>query len=315
MRMLMMQQQNQIIQEKEKAERMERSFLESILPPTLVEELKCQPSDLHHPCVGDGGGNGNDGGMDDAKQAKVEARHRRLGKSRRRLRSLTQTHQGVALLYADLVGFTAFSAQVDPFKVMTFLNDLFQVFDSLCDACNVYKIETVGDCYVASVGVVTGEVSSMELSGSLQSSLADAEAKASQSESEGESASGWRVSDLQQMSMARTAAALNARDLLCFAKAMIRGSRQVRKPVVGTPATLRVGMHSGGCISGIVGTRSLKFCLFGDSVETAAAMERAGVPGCVHASQDLARLLPEERWEEREAARDKASKATYLLRV
>ena len=170
---------------------------------------------------------------------------------------------------------------------------------------------------MASVGVVTGEVSSMELSGSLQSSLADAEAKASQSESEGESASGWRVSDLQQMSMARTAVALNARDLLCFAKAMIRGSRQVEKPVLGTPATLRVGMHSGCCISGIVGTRSLKFCLFGDSVETAADMEKTGVPDCIHASEDMADLLPEEAWEKGKALdrKDRGSIQTFLLQV
>merc|ERR1719301_162698 len=67
---------------------------------------------------------------------------------------------GVSVLFADLVGFTSYSAQVDPFKVMVFLNDLFQVFDGMCDEYNVYKIETIGDCYVAAVGVVTGELAS-----------------------------------------------------------------------------------------------------------------------------------------------------------
>ena len=59
------------------------------------------------------------------------------------------------MLYADIVGFTSFSAQVDPINVMLYLNELFKTFDGLCDQFKVYKIETVGDCYVAAVGVVT----------------------------------------------------------------------------------------------------------------------------------------------------------------
>merc|ERR1711985_230118 len=81
----------------------------------------------------------------------------------KKFQSLSQTHMGVSMLFADLVGFTAFSAQVDPFEVMVFLNDLFHVFDGMCDEYNVYKLETVGDCYVATVGVVTGMIVSQEL--------------------------------------------------------------------------------------------------------------------------------------------------------
>merc|ERR1711907_696067 len=72
--------------------------------------------------------------------------------------------------------------------------------------------------------------------------------------------------------------ASNAADLIGFAKAMVLGSRHVVKPVVGTPATLRVGIHSGSCISGIVGTRNIKYCLLGRDVVTAALMEHLGVP-------------------------------------
>ena len=46
---------------------------------------------------------------------------------------------------------------------MSFLNDLFHVFDGLCDQYNVYKVETIGDCYVATVGLVTGNMLSKKL--------------------------------------------------------------------------------------------------------------------------------------------------------
>ena len=181
--------------------------------------------------------------------------------------SISQRHFGVGMLYADLVGFTSFCKQVDPFSVMVFLNDLFEVFDGLCDDFNMYVIETVGDCYVATVGVVTGEQTVQD------------------------------VSITDSMPKTSTASRTNAKDLVSFAKAMVRGSRQVKKPVLDTPALLRVGLHTGSCISGIIGTRNFKFSLLGDDVTIAAAMEKTGVPDCIHASEDVVKLVPEERWE------------------
>ena len=43
----------------------------------------------------------------------------------------------------------------------------------------------------------------------------------------------------------------------------------------------------------------MKFCTFGDLVVTAAEMEKSGTPGCIHASQDVVDLVPEEQWEGR----------------
>ena len=50
---------------------------------------------------------------------------------------------------ADIVGFTDMSTEVPPIAVMTFLNDLYTAYDALCDMHGVYKVETVGDCYVS----------------------------------------------------------------------------------------------------------------------------------------------------------------------
>ena len=238
-RVLMVKQQNQIIREKSRNERMQRHFLENILPASVVEKLQLQQ-----------------------EQWSLQLQHDKIQTS-----SISQRHFGVGMLYADLVGFTSFCKQVDPFSVMVFLNDLFEVFDGLCDDFNVYKVETVGDCYVATVGVVTGEQTVQD------------------------------VSITDSMPKTSTASRTNAKDLVSFAKAMVWGSRQVKKPVLDTPALLRVGLHTGSCISGIIGTRNFKFSLLGDDVTIAAAMEKTGVPDCIHASEDVVKLVPEERWE------------------
>ena len=74
--------------------------------------------------------------------------------------------------------------------------------------------------------------------------------------------------------------------------------------------------YQGSCISGIIGNKILKFCLFGDMVSTAAEMEKRGTPDCIHASQDLVDLVPEEAWQNnsiRKNKNDSAKKQTYLL--
>merc|ERR1711985_111287 len=161
----------------------------------------------------------------------------------KKFQSLSQTHMGVSMLFADLVGFTSFSAQVDPFEVMVFLNDLFTKFDGMCDEYNVYKVETIGDCYVASVGVVTGEMVSEQV----PNSRCNSESAQALEQMEEDSENPLRSIASKNNSMAVTAAAMNSRDLVGFAKAMIRISRQVMKPGVKTPAILRVGMHTGSC--------------------------------------------------------------------
>ena len=69
-------------------------------------------------------------------------------------------------------------------------------------------------------------------------------------------------------------------------------------------------------MSGIVGTKNFRFCLFGDMVSTAAEMEKLGTADCIHASQDLVDLVPEEAWENEKKNRDDSiEKQTYLLHV
>lgn len=56
--------------------------------------------------------------------------------------------QRTAVLFADIVGFTAFSASRSPDVVVRVLNEVFSEFDTLVDRHGVEKIKTIGDAYM-----------------------------------------------------------------------------------------------------------------------------------------------------------------------
>ncbi|CAG9328261.1 unnamed protein product [Blepharisma stoltei] len=55
----------------------------------------------------------------------------------------------VTLIYADIVGFTAWSSTNSTADIVKRLSDLFTSFDKKCEKFHVYKVHTIGDCYVA----------------------------------------------------------------------------------------------------------------------------------------------------------------------
>jgi hypothetical protein len=59
------------------------------------------------------------------------------------------------VMMCDLVGFTAWSSVRDPTQVFTLLENVYHGFDQIATRRRVYKVETVGDQYVAICGLPT----------------------------------------------------------------------------------------------------------------------------------------------------------------
>ncbi|KAG7358626.1 PAS domain containing protein [Nitzschia inconspicua] len=55
--------------------------------------------------------------------------------------------------FSDIAGFTAWSSTRDPAQVFTLLQTIYQAFDAIALRRKVFKVETVGDSYVAVAGI------------------------------------------------------------------------------------------------------------------------------------------------------------------
>ena len=156
--------------------------------------------------------------------------------------------ENVTLLFADIVRYTDFGNSHEPVEVVSMLMELFKNFDHATKACHVYKVHTIGDCYV--VMGFNGKVSMNERNYYEE-----------------------------------------AKNVCKMGEEMITIIREVRKKVNFELLDMRIGIHTGTVIAGIIGSSVVRYDIFGSDVLIANKMESAGTPGRINISEETKKIL------------------------
>ena len=91
---------------------------------------------------------------------------------------------------------------------------------------------------------------------------------------------------------------------------------EAARDAVGEPLQLRIGLHTGELVAGVIGTHKFAYDVWGDTVNTAKRMESYGLPGRVHVSAATRQALGDAfRFEPRGSleVKGKGTMETYFL--
>lgn len=158
-----------------------------------------------------------------------------------------------SVMFIDIVGFTEISSRIPAGHVVHLLDSIFAECDKVCNEHAVTKIKTIGDSYMAVAGLQESDESHAR-----NAALCALEILKSLDELE----------ITMPPELGDTSWTKNLGDI-----------------------QVRIGLHSGPVVAGVLGKERMQYDVWGDTVNVASRMESTGEPGRIHVSEAFAKAL------------------------
>lgn len=148
---------------------------------------------------------------------------------------IADSYENISIIFCDLVGFTDLATKTEPHELVRVLNLVFHAFDDIVDESRAEKIKTIGDAYLAAVGLIHPEINPSIIAVDIAKKM---------------------MIELEKINLAQS---VNLR--------------------------LRIGVHSGPVVAGVIGKKKFVFDLWGEAVNLASRLESHGLPGEIQVSK------------------------------
>jgi len=161
--------------------------------------------------------------------------------------------ESVSVLFMDMVGFTSFSSNAPPKQLVYLLDSIFSKADEIVEHFGLEKIKTIGDGYLAVANVTKP--------------LKD-----------------------HQLATARSALTLmeTLKEFTVNIPAELGDTSWISEM---NDIEIRIGIHTGEVVAGIIGKNKYTYDLWGDAVNIASRMESNSEAGRIHVSADFAKSI------------------------